>query len=72
MSGNLSEIPIGDAVIKIRWSDFKVGTSFFLPCLSCIKLQREIKRKAEELDINIAYKIVIEKNIRGLRVWRIS
>ena len=66
MSGNLSEIHIGDAVIKIRWSDFKVGTSFFLPCLSCIK------RKAEELDINIAYKIVIEKNIRGLRVWRIS
>ena len=56
----------------MRWSDFKVGTSFFLPCLSCIKLQREIKRKAEELDINIAYKIVIEKNIRGLRVWRIS
>lgn len=56
---------------SIRWSRFRVGTSFFIPCLDCKPMRAEllaILKQKEQLPV--VTKVVIEDGVRGLRVWK--
>jgi hypothetical protein len=56
----------------IDWENFTVGSSFFVPCLRDEEGRQRIERKMNRLGYKVLIKIVIEDEIRGLRVWRIS
>ena len=49
-----------------------MGSSFFIPCVGVTQAKELIERKMKRLNYNVIVKIVIEDNIRGVRVWRIK
>ena len=57
---------------NIVWERFGVGTSFFIPCLDVNEALRKVKETTKRLGFKIKTKVVIEENIKGLRVWRIK
>jgi hypothetical protein len=56
---------------NINWRNFKVGYSFFIPCLDPPSAKKVILRVTKRLKIKIITKLVIEEGVKGLRVWRI-
>lgn len=57
---------------EIDWSKFKPGRTFFIPCLDLNAAKHEVERVAKRLRYSVEMKGVVEKGIRGLRVWRIG
>jgi hypothetical protein len=55
----------------VDWTKFKVGWSFFVPCLYADQGKEEVRRVCRRLGYRIAVKAVIEKGVRGLRIWRL-
>ena len=55
---------------ELDWREFTVGSSFFIPCVGVTKGREIIERKMARLGYTVIIKVVIEDNIRGLRVWR--
>jgi len=56
----------------IDWSKFRVGYSFFIPCLdtkAALKIMRPVLRR---LKYKVLTKVVIEDGVRGVRVWRLK
>lgn len=56
---------------SIDWRKFKVGYSFFIPCINCTEARKTITNLTKKLKMRIVAKVVIEEGIRGLRVWRV-
>lgn len=56
---------------EINWKGFKVGYSFFIPCLNPTKARKEILPVVRRLRYKVVTKVVIEEGVRGLRVWRV-
>jgi len=56
---------------QINWAKFRVGYSFFVPCINHREAEESIKRTTRRLGIKVATKLVIEDGIKGLRVWRV-
>ena len=56
----------------LDWENFTVGSSFFVPCLHDEEGREAITRKMNRLGYKVLIKVVVEDEIRGLRVWRIS
>ena len=56
---------------NIDWRKFKVGYSFFIPCINCTEARRTVTEVTRKFKMNIVSKVVIEEGIRGLRVWRV-
>lgn len=56
----------------LNWRKFRIGTSFFIPCLNDTAARERIERKMSRLGYAILVKLVVEDGIRGLRVWRIK
>jgi hypothetical protein len=56
---------------NINWRNFKVGYSFFIPCLDPPSAKKVILRVTKRLKVKIITKLVIEEGVKGLRVWRI-
>ena len=56
---------------QINWAKFRVGYSFFVPCIDHEKAQESIKRTTRRLKINVVTKLVVEDGVKGLRVWRV-
>ena len=57
---------------NVNWAKFGVGTSFFIPCLDEIKAEKQILRVTKRLGFKVKCRVVIEENVKGLRVWRIK
>lgn len=57
---------------KLDWPKFRIGSSFFVPCLNDTDARQRIETKMNRLGYNTIIKLVIEDGIRGLRVWRIK
>jgi hypothetical protein len=55
---------------SLKWQEFDVGSSFFIPCLGVDEARLLIERKMARLGFKIEIKSVIENEVRGLRVWR--
>jgi hypothetical protein len=56
---------------NINWLNFKVGYSFFIPCIACAESKIILREVARKLKMRIIMKTVIEEGIRGVRVWRV-
>lgn len=56
----------------INWPEFTVGSSFFVPCIHDKEARARIEAKMQRLGYRVVIKVVIEDEIRGLRVWRIN
>ena len=56
---------------EIYWSEFKRGSSFFIPCLNPVQAKRTILEVTKRLKYKVLFKVVIEDGIRGLRVWKL-
>jgi hypothetical protein len=56
---------------EVNWKNFKVGSSFFIPCLNCRQARGQIRRVVRRLRYQVIAKIVIEDGVRGVRVWRV-
>lgn len=56
---------------NINWGKFRVGYSFFIPCIDCDEAKKTLKRVTRKQKINVVMKVVIEEGIRGVRIWRI-
>lgn len=55
---------------EVNWKAFRRGTSIFIPCLDPPRAKREVKEVLRRLRIKVLMKVVIEDNVRGLRIWR--
>ena len=55
---------------ELDWSEFTIGSSFFTPCVGVTAGKQLIERKMARLGYAVIVKIVIEDNVKGLRVWR--
>lgn len=56
---------------NVNWRKFRVGYSFFIPCIDCDKAKKTIQAIAKKQKSNIVMKVVIEEGVRGIRVWRV-
>lgn len=63
---------IDGVTYQLNWDEFTVGSSFFVPCLDDVKARERIEQKMKRLGYATITKLVIEDNIRGLRVWRVK
>ncbi len=59
-------------LVRIEWDKFKVGTSFFVPCLDHKEVADYVTKEATRLRFKILCKPVIERHRYGLRVWRLE
>jgi hypothetical protein len=57
--------------LKAVLGGMAVGDSFFVPCLECKDLNREINSLAKMFDIEVEIKYRTEELIKGLRTWRV-
>jgi hypothetical protein len=55
---------------RIDWGKFRVGYSFFVPCIDHMAARKTIAKITRRLKINVVTKVTIEEGIKGLRVWR--
>jgi len=56
---------------NIKWSKFRVGYSFFIPCIDCSKAKKTIQTITKKQKITIVMRVVIEEGVRGIRIWRV-
>jgi hypothetical protein len=57
---------------SINWRRFRVGWSFFVPCLRLKESELAILVTTKRFGFRVLMKPVIENGIKGLRVWRIK
>lgn len=56
---------------EVNWKRFRIGHSFFIPCLNPKEAVPEILQVTNRLRYKILTKSVIEDGVRGVRIWRI-
>ena len=56
--------------VAIEWHKFQPGTSFFIPCINRLPVQKYIAREARRLGLEVTTKCVVENYVYGVRVWR--
>ena len=56
---------------QILWSEFKPGSSIFLPAIDTNAAVAAITKESERLEFEFVHKVVIEDNVKGIRVWRL-
>ena len=49
-----------------------VGSSFFIPCLDPEGAEATVLRTIKRLGYVVKTRVVVEKGIGGLRIWRIK
>lgn len=56
---------------NINWSKFRVGYSFFVPCIDHVDAKKSVAQTMKRLKIDYVTKVVIEEGVKGLRIWRV-
>lgn len=56
---------------QIDWPAFQPGTSIFLPAVDIKSAVKAIEKESKRLEFEYVYKVVIENDIQGIRVWRL-
>jgi len=57
---------------RVNWKNFVVGSSFFIPCLDTEEALFTILKTTKRLGYIVKARVVVEKGIGGLRIWRIK
>jgi hypothetical protein len=55
---------------EVNWRKFIVGSSFFIPCLNCKQVRKQLKAVLRRLKLKVVMRVCIEEGVRGLRIWR--
>jgi hypothetical protein len=58
--------------VQIEWHKFKLGSSFFLPCIAHERMIRAITQRADDRGFKVKTIAHIENGMWGIRVWRIA
>ena len=58
--------------VQIEWHKFKLGSSFFLPCIAHERMIRAITPRADDRGFKVKTIAHIENGMWGIRVWRIA
>ena len=56
---------------RVNWKNFVIGSSFFIPCLDPEEAETTILKTTKRLGYVVKTRVVVEKGIGGLRIWRI-
>lgn len=56
---------------NVNWRKFRVGWSFFIPCLRVEEGKAEVSVVMKRLKFGCVIKPVIENGLKGLRIWRV-
>ena len=54
-----------------KWKWFEKGASFFIPCLNPVKSKKVIVKETKKRKSAVTTKVVIEDDVRGIRVGRV-
>ena len=63
---------IDGVTYQLAWDKFRIGSSFFVPCLDDVKARERVEQKMKRLGYATIIKLVVEDGVRGLRVWRVK
>ena len=58
--------------VQIEWHKFRLGTSFFLPCIAHDRMAASVVKRAESRGFRIKTLARIENGMWGIRVWRVA
>ena len=61
---------IDGVTYELNWREFRIGSSFFIPCVGTVAAKQLIETKMRRLEYAVIVKIVVENEVKGLRVWR--
>ena len=67
----MSKITSDRIDFEIPWDRFTLGTSLFIPCMSPTETLTAFRKEAQKYGVMFTYRVVVEKGVQGLRVWRI-
>ena len=56
---------------QILWSEFKPGSSIFIPAINTDAALAAITKESERLEFQFVHKVVVENDVQGIRVWRL-
>jgi hypothetical protein len=68
---NDNEISPDGVVFEVDLDRFTVGTSMFIPCINTDKAVRQIKKITKLTSKQLEYRVVIEAEKYGVRIWRV-
>lgn len=68
---NANEISPDGVVFEVYLDRFTVGTSMFIPCINTDKAVRQIKKITKLTSKQLEYRVVIEAEKYGVRIWRV-
>jgi len=63
---------INDVSFNVNWRKFRMGWSFFVPCLRIEEGKNNVSVVVKRLGFKVVIKPTIENGVKGLRVWRIK
>ena len=58
--------------IIVPWHELEPGMSVFIPCINVGACEREAKKIAVRLQIDVVCRRGTQDNILGLRIWRVA
>ena len=58
--------------VQIEWLKFRIGTSFFLPCIDHDRMAAGIVKRATNRGFRVKIIARVENGMWGIRVWRIA
>lgn len=58
--------------IVIKWDDFVVGASMYIPCIDTVKAVAQVKKICADKGFRVECRVVIENSKYGVRVWRMA
>jgi hypothetical protein len=58
--------------VQIEWHRFRLGSSFFLPCIAHDRMAASVIKRAESRGFKVKIIAHIENGMWGIRVWRIA
>jgi hypothetical protein len=67
----MKKMKIEKVEYQINWKKFKLGWSFFIPCLDAKAAQKRVKKEVRRFKYKTVSKVTIEEGVRGVRVWRV-
>jgi len=56
---------------NVNWRNFKRGHSFFIPCINTSAAKKDILAVVRKQKFDVVMRVVIEENVRGIRIWRV-
>ncbi len=58
--------------VQVEWQKFRIGTSFFLPCIDHDRMTVGIVKRATSRGFRVKIIARVENGMWGIRVWRIA